>query len=315
MLLISSYTITTYKKQELKGGNEKMTNETQEQTQNRGRLLVIDDNPIYALNAVRAARARGYEVDVAFDLKGAMSYLQSGSYAGVITDLQFFEDGIGDVKRIDSRETLSDLEKGLIEPAQTKTEVKADPQLRERIASELATPENSYELTCLLGSVLGRAVSATHLTQQAIKTDLIEKPAMGYEVIRYAQEHSIPFAVVSSVDHGHQCIPALFQTRLADADSLMRHESVRNLASKELWSHSEEVIEPLYEKLSQGSIKEEELKAQKDKFYANCHRLSAIVLDKAVLVKEGRKEQHTYDFAIDMLEGRIDQTRPYKVGA
>lgn len=137
---------------------------------------------------------------------------------------------------------------------------------------------------------LGSYFSGSMITEQKIQEDNINRPAMGYEIIKYAQENNIPLAVVSSIGHGQHCIPALFETGLADAESILRHESIRHL-------EKEKIPGARYQK----------------EFRQQFQRLDAMVLDRAILVMENGKEQHTYDFAIDILEGKIDQTRPYEV--
>lgn len=344
-----------------------MTNEKQEQTQSRGRLLVIDDNPHYVLTAVRAARTRGYEVDVAFDLKGAMNYLQSGSYNGIITDLQFYEEGIdGNTSNVGGTcKDANDLEgivkapwewgkdefgkeipvpifqkgtevyEGLIETlGRTDIKVKeeefqpgehffslspkANPELRAKIASELATQEYASQLNILgLASRRMKDMFWGDSSPEKLQRDLMSHPAIGYEVIKYAQEHNIPFAVVSSVGHGQHCIPALLKTELATPRSLMRHEAVRYAERDRIDKEKAEVSNGLWEKAKQGIITKEEKEVRKEEctatFNPKLERLNALVLDKAILVMQEGKEQHTYDFAIDMIEGRINETRPYRV--
>lgn len=268
--------------------------ETQEQTQSRGRLLVVDDNAMYAINATRAVKARGYEVDVAFDLKDAINYLQSGNYVGVITDLQFCEEG---VKRADAWGNLSDLEKSLLDRAKSKTDIKPNLDLRERIAKELATQDSVKQLKALDNKNCCK-ICVYGDFETRLREELMENPAMGYEVIRYAQEHNIPVAVVTSIDHGQHCIPALFQTGLASVDLLISHwDTLRRLRRSVAYplDGSPDMVDP--------KLREQILEDTK-----------AILLDQAILV-ECDKEQRTYDFAIDMLEGRIDQTRPYRVEA
>jgi CheY-like chemotaxis protein len=294
-----------------------MTNETQEQTQNRGRLLVIDDNPKYVLNAIRSAKGRGYEVDVAFDLKDAMSYLQSGSYAGVITDLQFYEEGVGKTKTIKdiekglklSHETaLSDLERSLLEPIQTKAEIKTNPELRGEIASELINESNLSEMQKLycMDKWKFMSYSTKASGKEFLERELRERPVMGYEVIKYAQEHNIPFAVVTSVDHGQHCIPSLIQAGITDATTI----TANNVARKSKIDEVKIECDKNEVEWSDPGFEEWE-KQTKEKLQI----FDSILLDKTILVMEQSKEQHTYDFAIDMLEGRIDETKPYKIEA
>lgn len=329
--------------------------EKEKQTGNKGRLLVIDDNPNYVLNAVKAAEARGYNADVAFDLKGAMEHLQSRDYVGVITDLQFYEEGlrgcasnirgsckdandlegiVGDQKKLvkdDSGKSVyvlifekgTEAYEGIVETLKrTSIKVeetesfpgkhsfdlhpKANLKLRERIASELATSEYASQLNLLgFASIDIERMFRGSESSEGLQESLMENPAMGYEVIIYAQGHNIPVTVVSSVGHGQHCIPALFQTGLVDIDSLIKHESAR-------YSKREEVQDECNKNKPEARRGPEadqwyEEKRQRLQFF------DSILLDNTVLVMKEGKVQHTYDFAIDMLEGKIDQTRPYNV--
>jgi len=390
-----------------------MTKETQ-------KLLIIDDNPQYLLAGYKAATERGYEVDVAFDLEDAMIKLQSETYTGIITDLQFCERGLSTsskvnqyVKDKDDLEDIAgstfvsgmrlcrrgdesieefrerekeakDLFKGnpvyekLIEALKrTKIEQSTsslwyypqeDFQLRTKIAEELSIPEIAEQMT-KLGKTYGynqneiapnyntkwgpRREGCDDITiEEAIRIDIKKSPALGYEVIKYAQEHEIPFVVVSSLGHGDHCLPALLGTGLTTVDEIigvyqagerdyiplldylreqgLTEEDIIALRAKfmetsaRIMDKSTNLQDKIQQNLSDErvskSIHEDQKRyAQLDEVGKQRMLISEIIpqhdhlfFDQVILPMSS-KDQQTYHFAIDILERKFAETRPYRM--
>ncbi len=312
----------------------------------QGRLLIIDNNPVYVLKGMRAAKERGYGVDCAFDLSGAMDLLSSREYSGVVTDLQFYEKGIA--SRRDkfnhyfqnaedmqlSEDEITILEEarrvGLAERGYLDSHFSDEVRnLRGNLFEKISPPDVISQFIQLsYDPNLKRFFHGSEGDQEkflkSLRMDNMGEPSFGYDIIKYAQEENIPFAVVTALGHGQHCIPALFETGLVDVSTIGKHAAIQKVLNQK---HKEMVKGLWDEHMAQGE-QFDFLKASQEEYEewqqsSNQRRneiqeaewsTPVMLFDKVVmLASRETKVKQDYHYAIDMVEGKIGQTRPYQV--
>jgi CheY-like chemotaxis protein len=316
----SYYCIITTKggPKDLKWRQIKMTNENK-----KPRLLIVEDNLENLANAHDAAKERGYEVDLALDLEDALAFLDSNNYQGVITDMCFLERGNHGAGFRDEEMPTEAVE------AQNKNQQKEKIVKGEfaQVIQNKSLENSNFDLYSRVEDGLYRGVLNTNESDMKDKITNSRTPALGYFVVEKAKEKGIPTTIISSLGHAINAFPAICLTELISEEEWIKHTKRKD--KKYCGTISEEFIEDTKrwynENISGGMRKFSEtmedlyeidnIEEMKPKLKAEmlkireCH---GFIFDKAILLN-GNKQKFHYNLAIDQLEGKIDETRPYTV--
>ncbi len=65
----------------------------------RGRVLIVEDDPVMCQILCRTLNSHGYQVAEAENINQALAWLQDGGFAAVVTDLRLTRRGGGDLLR------------------------------------------------------------------------------------------------------------------------------------------------------------------------------------------------------------------------
>lgn len=374
----------------------------------RRSLLLVEDKFRNTARGYEAAVARGYKVDVAFDLVGAKKCLENRCYDGIITDLGFRRKGV-DCNAVELHKRSVDDIEGIVEDTIKDAERRDggnsnyrspvvvdalydvlgrskvvcrdgrmniehdDSELGERIADEIITKNTLVEIERISycedvshNLTFDRRQYGIEEVERRMRESAIDRPPLGYEVIKYAQAKDIPVVAFTKLGHGTHFLPALFHTGLASAQKMLDcydlkkvdysplyEEFKRKGLSNEdiavftagLGDQSGETLniirdeEALRKHLDFMRTRIEKWKRPKALYEENLRILScnggvmdrnninkiffqrdlngqhsdSFYLDRAIILKgNGKKDQLNYGLAIDMLEGKINETRPYE---
>lgn len=340
-----------------------MVNEALEQrTEGAKRLLVVEDKPKYALEAVRAAKSRGYQVDVAFDLEDALTYLADRKYDGVLTDMTFRQRGIGKLgvndeypflkKEFGNQTEIDEFGQTpelytAFQRALNKNSKGTDKDLREIVTKEsvrIMTPEllevtRDKMIHTLRNGVEDFKKEIVTYNSEEEESMTTSNPALGYFVVKKSQERGIPVVISTMTSHAAHAVPAVLATGLVDTRELMKHLEYSKITYKLLSPFKDKKIndfttevyraEIRFDLLGIGDLKnffpglnEELISLSLDDpdFYRAMHkrllsterlmRKLPFVFDKVIV--DG-KYGGGYNLSIDQLEGKIEQTRPYRL--
>lgn len=313
------------------------------------RLLIIEDKFDNLIHAYIAATKRGYEADLSCDLESALRLIDSRNYSGIITDMTFQEKGINEssdehnfasiflhkkmgimtwaeeycnsknestskdaLKTIEQYNGLPQKVLNAYDEALSKSElrvitkwpgesierkaVESYGETSQNLRQEVIKNSQEFTLDDLSEDLIGwdlhvkKADYFDIVKYNGKDTELIlsaSNPALGYIIIKEGQKKNIPLAVVTSTSHANHVIPALLGTGITTKQEIIEHF---NKKAREIIYYTKS------RRLTDGG---NDL----------CKSEGFAILDKIIF--SSYKSVDCFDYPIDILEGKINETRPY----
>lgn len=197
----------------------------------KGKILIIEDIPQYAISGVNTAISQGYQADVAFCLDQALDKLENNQYTGVLTDMCFEKN-----KLPKNTEALCGGKIEKLEREMGSIDIKKD---FEAARTGYSTSRNLGDLNTVDNFNQGLLKDIEEKLEMDTQYHLVENTSnragtlYGQEVIKYCRDRDIPVVAVTSPGHAQGILYWLAHHDLTTIDEILEKGIPRQFREEE----------------------------------------------------------------------------------